>query len=300
MTKPKLYYRQKVLLSILQLFNKPIPAIDFQKYLFLFTQEYQASPCYDFIPYKYGCFSYQSYADRRKLTEFGILAENQKWLFDDREEDYISTLTDKDQDKLSLFKKEYEDLSGDPLVRYVYTQYPYYAIHSEIAGNLLNSSELAFVDAERPSQNNYKFFTIGYEGNSLEHYLNRLIKNNVRLLCDVRKNPYSRKYGFTQSVLKDSVQNVGIEYFHMPELGISSEKRRSLISQDDYDELFNNYEKTTLKEEHDSLHTLFRLFKKLKRLAITCFESDHHQCHRSRVANAMCQLPYWKYTLEHI
>ena len=31
--------------------------------------------------------------------------------------------------------------------------------------------------------------TIGYEGRSIDEYLNLLIKNNIKLLCDVRKNP---------------------------------------------------------------------------------------------------------------
>ncbi|WP_348602891.1 DUF488 family protein [Bartonella tribocorum] len=42
------------------------------------------------------------------------------------------------------------------------------------------------------------FFTIGYEGKSLENYLNCLLENNIKILCDVRKNPISRKYGFSK------------------------------------------------------------------------------------------------------
>jgi hypothetical protein len=43
--------------------------------------------------------------------------------------------------------------------------------------------------------------TIGYEGRSLEAFLNLLLQNSVTLLCDVRRNPLSRKYGFSKSTL---------------------------------------------------------------------------------------------------
>lgn len=61
-------------------------------------------------------------------------------------------------------------------------------------------------------------FTIGYEGSSLDGYLNRLIKNNVRTLIDLRRNPLSRKYGFSKKTLAETVKKLGIDYVHIPEL----------------------------------------------------------------------------------
>ncbi|WP_375695226.1 DUF488 family protein [Bartonella sp. AC90GZZY] len=71
------------------------------------------------------------------------------------------------------------------------------------------------------------FFTIGYEGKLLENYLNFLMKNNIKILCVVRKNLISRKRGFSKGQLEKAVRNIDIEYIHMPELGIASEKRRN-------------------------------------------------------------------------
>ena len=99
------------------------------------------------------------------------------------------------------------------------------------------------------------FFTIGYEGSSFEGYLNRLIKHNVKILIDVRRNPLSRKYGFSKKTLSDTVRKLGIEIVHIPELGITSEKRRELHTQDDYDRLFESYEKQDLEEEQDLART---------------------------------------------
>ncbi len=67
------------------------------------------------------------------------------------------------------------------------------------------------------------------------------------MLCDVRKNAYSQKYGFSKSQLQKACEGVGISYIHMPELGINSDKRQHLISQSDYDLLFEDYEKNTLQ-----------------------------------------------------
>ncbi|WP_375668511.1 MULTISPECIES: DUF488 family protein [unclassified Bartonella] len=59
---------------------------------------------------------------------------------------------------------------------------------------------------------NFCFFTIGYERKSFENYFNQLIKNNIKLLYDIRKNPISRKYGFSKRQLEKVVNNIDIEY----------------------------------------------------------------------------------------
>ena len=81
-------------------------------------------------------------------------------------------------------------------------------------------------------------FTIGYEGISLEEYLVRLIKNDVKVLVDVRNNPLSMKYGFSKSQLKKYCASLGIKYAHFPEVGIQSDQRQELNSQNDYNKLF--------------------------------------------------------------
>jgi uncharacterized protein (DUF488 family) len=128
-------------------------------------------------------------------------------------------------------------------------------------------------------------FTIGYEGKSLESYLNILIRNNIKVLCDVRKNPLSRKYGFSEKTLQNACEAVHIKYIHIPELGIVSEKRKNLNSQQDYDLLFKEYEETVLPNQKNSLSHIKDLVKEYKRVSLTCYEASATQCHRSRVAN---------------
>jgi len=290
-------YRQTTLIRLLSVFGGCVPKLDFQKYLFLYTQEFQKTPDFEFVPYKYGCFSFQSYADRRRLVEISALSDTDVWQLKshfEAEPDLFDT------NKFEEFYRRYSVLKGNELVQHVYRRYPYYAINSEIASNLMSSDELENIDAVKPNDTAYKFFTIGYEGSSFEGYLNRLIKNNVRTLVDVRRNPLSRKYGFSRKTLSDTVQKLGIEYIHLPELGIASERRQDLNTQQDYDDLFDTYEKIDLKNNKDTLHKLFDIFLDRRRVAITCFEAHVCMCHRGRVAKALSSLPEWKYDTQHI
>lgn len=51
-----MFYRRKIILALLQIFDDQIDKISLQKLLFLFTQR-QAKAEYDFILYHYGCHS---------------------------------------------------------------------------------------------------------------------------------------------------------------------------------------------------------------------------------------------------
>lgn len=294
--RPMINYRQKTLLGLLQAFGGRVSSVDFQKYLFLYTQEFEKEPSYEFVPYKFGSFSFQSYADKRRLVEIGAVAEADDWRLQTTfaEDDLFSN------DSFERCYDKYCKLRGDALVRDIYRRYPYYAINSEIATKLMDKSEIDAIAAERPKDDSACFFTIGYEGSSFEGYLNRLIQNNVKALVDVRRNPLSRKYGFSKKTLSDTVRKLGIEYIHIPELGIASEKRQELNTQRDYDRLFDAYERQELKQNEKSLQQLFTTFLDRKRIAITCFEEQVCMCHRGRVAKALSLLPNWQYDIRHI
>jgi hypothetical protein len=293
---PIMNYRQKTLLGLLSAFGGHLPSTDFQKYLFLYTREFQQEPSFEFVPYRFGSFSFQSYADKRRLVEMGALADAEDWQL----QEGFATDGLFDEATYSRCYAKYSHLHGTKLLQEVYRRYPYYAIKSERAAKIMNDQELSAIAAARPAASAACFFTIGYEGSSLEGYLNRLIKNNVKTLVDVRRNPLSRKYGFSKKTLSDTLRKLGIGYVHVPELGIASDRRQELNTQADYDRLFNSYEKQELKQNGKALQDLFDLFLKEKRVAITCFEAKVCMCHRGRVAKAMSALPDWKYDIHHI
>ncbi|MCY4302954.1 MAG: DUF488 family protein [Aestuariivita sp.] len=297
--KPTYYYRQRVMLSLLEEFGGRLNNIDFQKYLFLFTETFQKKKSYEFVPFKYGCFSFQSYADRRKLVELGVLKEGDKWEIEDGFT-FRMTITSDDRAKIQRFYQEYRTIKGHNLVRTVYTRYPYFALRSEIKDTIMSKRELAQIEATKPVCDTPCLFSLGYEGRSFENYLNALIKNNIRMVIDVRKNPLSRKYGFSKNILSETLAKLDIRYQHCPELGIHSEKRQSLKAQDDYDRLFDEFERTVLTHNTASIQRLFGIFTQFKRIALTCFEADVRMCHRGRVAKALEMLPEWTYNVKHI
>ena len=250
-------------------------------------------PSYDFMPYRFGCYSPQANQDLKTMIKYNLVKEDgNDWIMTDSL-NYKLTLNKKDREDLELFAGEYKSLRGRPLIEYVYEKYPFYAIKSEIVESVLNSDKIKKVKSLLPSKNDPVLFTIGYEGKSIEKYVTELIKEDIKLLCDIRKNPLSMKFGFSKNQLKGILEGVGIEYVHIPGLGIDSDKRQELNTPSDYEQLFSEYEKTTLIQNTTDLQALAKLFQKAKRIALTCFESDHHSCHRSRTANALqIILPY--------
>ena len=294
-----MYYRRKVILALLESFNDELGKISFQKLLFLFTR-HQERPAFDFVPYKQGCFSFQSYADMRNMMKYNMVAEEkEKWTKTDKT-NYTSTLTSKDKQVLLYIKNKFGKSSSDDLIEYTYKNYPYYAFKSTISKKFLNTEELSKVSKTVPKNKETILYTIGYEGISLEQYLNKLILNDVKLLCDVRKNSLSMKYGFSKSQLQKACENLDIKYLHIPDLGIDSDKRQSLNTQNDYDRLFKEYAKITLVAKKTTVHEVLDILKSNKRIALTCFEAHECQCHRGTLAKAITQLPQWKYELKHL
>jgi uncharacterized protein (DUF488 family) len=294
-----MFYRRKIILAFLQIFDNKLDKMRLLKLLFIFTQK-QTAKVYDFIPYQYGCFSYSVYADINAMVQKNILIENNNNLVLAEITDYFHQLKQEDKYYLQQVKSQCGTMSNDDLIHYTYTNYPYWATKSIIAKKSLSVEEYKKVLQMVPKSDKTILFTIGYEGISLEEYLNRLIKNNVKVLVDVRHNPLSMKYGFSKSQLQRYCENSDIEYLHFPEVGIVSEQRQELNTQADYDQLFavyreNNLPKTVAVQKH-----IFELLKSKKCIALTCFEADINQCHRKHLANAIAALPRFNYEIKHI
>lgn len=286
-----LFERQKRLLVLLDALGGSAKNLDFQKLLFLYCQEVGASPPYEFVPYKFGAFSFTSYADRRKLIEQGLLEnDDQSWRITAPARALVRG-TRGARDLLKAFVERYAGLGGDPLVAETYRRYPYYATRSEIAERVLRGDAAALqrIVAARKGEKPAPVSTIGYEGHTLESYLNRLLRAGVSVLCDVRRNPISRKYGFSKTTLARACEGVNIRYEHLPELGIASEKRQTLDTQADYDALFREYERDALPHQRPALAKLRGWVDGGEHIALTCYEHLPHQCHRHCVADALAR-----------
>lgn len=295
-----MYYRRKIALSMLQVFNNQLDKIQLQKLLFLHSRYKTKKKTYDFVPYKYGCFSFQANADLNTLIKYGIVGESSTVWNKIDETNYLIQLDKEDKKIVSDFAIIYKNKTNEDLINLTYKKYPYFAINSTITEKHLSVEEIDKLDNFRSFDNKITLFTLGYEGVSLEKYLNKLIKNNIKLLCDVRKNALSMKFGFNKNQLKKACEGVGIKYIHIPEVGINSDKRKELKSQKDYDELFREYTSKNLNQTVKYQKDIFVLLKKYRRIALTCFEANSCQCHRAHLATAISNFKEFKYGIEHL
>ncbi|MEX1271802.1 MAG: DUF488 domain-containing protein [Acidimicrobiia bacterium] len=124
--------------------------------------------------------------------------------------------------------------------------------------------------------------SIGYEQRSVEEVIALLRRNNVEVLVDVRLNPISRKKGFSKSSLGQALDAADIEYRHERELGNPKSNRdpfrRGLKSaRTRYLLHLQNGASMKYREVIDLAHR--------SRVALLCFERDHHECHRSCIVD---------------
>ena len=214
--------------------------------------------------------------------------------------DYFKQLKEADKRILVEIKTSYAKMSSTALMRHTYINFPFYAINSNIASEILSEPDLEKVNLSKPKNSKCILYTIGYEGISLEEYLNRLLKNDVKVLVDVRNNPLSQKFGFSKNQLKNYCESIGIRYIHFPEVGIQSNQRQELNDQADYDKLFEIYKIENLKKTIATQEKILNLLEVHKRIALTCFEADICQCHRKYLAESIARLPKFIYEVKHI
>lgn len=251
--------------------------------MLLFTRR-QQKPAFEFVPYKFGAFSFQARADKQTMIKYGQLNDEKNWVFA-AEESYIPQLKKTDWNILENLWKQFRNIATEELVKHTYREYPFYATRSRIAEKVLDPEELNLVEMARPTISANKLYTIGYEGITAEEYMNRLYLKNVRLLVDVRKNSFSMKYGFSKNQLNGMCEKMGILFMHIPKLGIESDKRKQLETREDYNRLFKEYENDTLPKREESLQKLMELFREHERVAITCFEKEYTSCHRHKISD---------------
>lgn len=279
-------------------FGGSLNKISLQKILFLFTKR-QQEPVYHFIPYKYGCFSYHANQDLNTLQKYKTISlDGNNWLLLD-EYNYTNDLKATDREILAVITKEFTNYNTKKLIAYTYNNFPYYAINSEIRRKQINNKINTEIDSAIPVNDITALYTIGYEGMSFEEYLNKLIKKDVKVLCDVRKNPVSMKYGFSKNQLKRACEQINIRYEHLPGLGIDSNLRKDIYAQD-RNALFKHYRETTLITNNNDQDKIIEFVNKYKRVALTCFESDLNSCHRLHLAENIINKNNISFTCTHI
>ena len=140
-------------------------------------------------------------------------------------------------------------------------------------------------------------FTLGYEGLRLEDWLARLRAHRVAAVCDVRRNPVSRKPGFSRRQLEAALSRAGIGYLPFPELGIASAARAGADTRDKRQALFRRYRRG-LARHAGELERLARAAAEHRRVALVCFEARPEDCHRRCLSERLAGERGW--TVRHL
>lgn len=276
--------RQKALLYFVDLAGGETTPLHLVKWAFLLREESASkggSAFYEFVPYKFGPYSFCVAQEAHALAEQGYLEITEE----KGRTSWRVTAAGKAAGKgtpapvakdARQIHWRYGKMTTDALLDDIYPRYAWFTVNSQ-------RKKLDKKPTVKPA-----VFTAGYEGVTVDGFLNSLLRAGIQRIVDVRNNPVSRRYGFHKSTLNRLAGNVGIEYAHVPELGIQSENRQELETQADYDALFNVYRAKTLKREGGAIQRVAKLVEE-KPSVLVCMEANPCQCHRSHLAVAVAE-----------
>jgi uncharacterized protein (DUF488 family) len=140
-----------------------------------------------------------------------------------------------------------------------------------------------------------RILTIGYEGASVESFLQTLKAAGVTTLLDVRELPLSRRKGFSKNALAGILTAAGIDYQHERAFGAPRHIRHRLREDGDLARYFADF-REYLATQRAVLDTLGKAFSGA--VALLCYERNPTECHRSVVAAALARRA--KTAVEHL
>ena len=140
-----------------------------------------------------------------------------------------------------------------------------------------------------------RILTIGYEGVSIDRFVQTLKAGGVTQLLDVRELPLSRRKGFSKRALAASLTRAGIDYRHERALGAPRHIRHRLRVDGNLEGYFIDF-REYLATQHRVLNTMARTIKGA--VALMCYERNPAECHRSVVAAALAKR--LNSTVEHL
>jgi uncharacterized protein (DUF488 family) len=137
------------------------------------------------------------------------------------------------------------------------------------------------MNTERPV-----IWTIGHSTRDIDHFINMLRSFRIELLADVRHFPGSRKFPhFNKAVLKQSLEDAGIEYLHLEDLGGRRKPHTNSINSQWTNDAFRGYadhmQTNTFRQSIELLEQLGRE----KRTVYMCSEAVWWRCHRALISD---------------
>lgn len=280
----RLNLKQKILLNFLMfLGNKKYSRLKVFKIAFLLSREITF---YDFIPYKYGPYSFEMDKNLRVFNKNGWI--NMEGNTIRVNQDILKQLSFETahNKKIQEVTNNFLNLNKNTLIDFIYKTYPFYTLNS-----LIKKQQ----KIKKPGTQ-ISIYTIGYQNFSIDLFLNVLIKKGIKTVLDVRNKPFSYKYGFSYPWLNKYLPEFGIEYINISELGIE-EKYRKRLSEE---QLWVQYS-TLLENKKDYVNKASLIVMK-KPTVLMCYEMNPGDCHRSRLAKRiqdLINLPIINFDIEN-
>ena len=131
-------------------------------------------------------------------------------------------------------------------------------------------------------------FTVGHSTRSLDELVALLREHDIRLLADVRTSPGSRRLPhFSKAALTGLLQERGVAYAHLPELGGFRRPRPESPNQGWRNLSFRGYADYMASEPwRAGLERLLALAAE-QNVAAMCAEAVPWRCHRSLIADGL-------------
>lgn len=129
-------------------------------------------------------------------------------------------------------------------------------------------------------------FTIGYEQATQAAVIAALREARVEVLADIRYLPLSRRPGFSKNSLRAAVEEAGIGYRHLRDLGTPADGRAA-ARRGDHAELSRIYSGQLELPEAMKQMAELRALAEDKRVCLLCYERDAAECHRALLFEAL-------------
>ena len=128
--------------------------------------------------------------------------------------------------------------------------------------------------------------TIGYEGKTLEEFLDRLSAAGIALVLDVRAVAASRRPGFSKTALAGALRERGIDYLHLRPLGTPAAGREAARA-GRITEMRAIYAEQLETPEAELALEQALAEASGRHAALLCYEREAPDCHRSMLAERM-------------
>lgn len=130
--------------------------------------------------------------------------------------------------------------------------------------------------------------TIGYEGKTVDEFLDALAQGGVEMLIDVRAVAASRRPGFSKTALAAAVRERGVDYLHLRALG-TPKSGRDAARKGRIAEMRAIFETQLETPEAGLAMEQLRAAVLEKHVALLCFERDAVGCHRAVLADRLAR-----------